>query len=242
MVRVTWRRGAAACHVVNAKAAHPSTIERMYTMATKSKSVVSGVAQVRSMLEAACAGFNRISAAQAELNGKRDGNYSGTIKAAMAAGSAEVFSATWESLKADIATNASGIARKLGCGIGKGGKAKDGTVTPAPYLVPGSLKVAVSVILGAMAYGIALSEGGEPRSFGQIRKDKASADKAARESTETPLDAAQRKVRELCAAIAEGASALTVTEASEAAKILANVLKLETGAKDAPEKAERKAA
>lgn len=197
---------------------------------TEATKVATTLEACREALEQSCKAFSKVAAETASLNEKRVGSYTLTIRAAIAAGTVKDFTDVYAGLQSDVAANVAGIARKLGCKLGKANK--EGK---ASYVMPGSLMVAVSVVKGAMEYGIALTDKeGEPRTFGEIRKAKSEADAKAREATETPLQYAQRQVRELAAKIAEGADALTVTEAQDCAKILRSLIAVESGAKPVP--------
>jgi len=204
-------------------------------MASKSKTTTTATVSinpaVRAALEASCKSFSKVADKQAALNEERTGTYTGMMQAAALAGDVASFRAAYESLKADVSGNVGGIGKRLGCTLGK--PDSDGK---ASYTVPGGMRSAASVIIGAMEAGISLhvpGDDGKPskvlRSFTDIRKAKAQADAEASKSKESPLEAAQRNVRELAAKIAAGASALTLVQAAEAAKILAAVFKLETG-------------
>jgi hypothetical protein len=102
----------------------------------------------------------------AKLNEKRAGAYVLFPMAGMAAKDATEFEAAAESLFAEIRSTGKvsdgGKAHSLNCKVNKD---KSG------YLVPSAISSAKSVVLSAMTNGIALSEKGEARTFGEIRKD-----------------------------------------------------------------------
>jgi hypothetical protein len=178
----------------------------------------------REALELSCKAFSKVAEVKATMEEKKVGAYTSTVAAAIAAGSLTAFTDVYAGLVADISGNVAGIARQLGCKHGKPDKSGKSV-----YVVPGSLMVAVSVIKSAMGHKIPLQDKDGQRSYGSIRKDKDAADAASKEATETPLQTAQRRVREAAAKIAEGSDALTLTEANDCYKILQNLIAVESG-------------
>ncbi len=182
------------------------------------------LAHIRQTLEQATAAASNAASLQVQMNEKRTGAYTGAVLAGIESGDAATFSHVWNTLKGDIRANVGGIADKLGCKLGK--PDKDGK---AEFTVPASMQVATSVVLAALTMGIKLVDGGKPRSFGDIRKDKQAAEQKAAEqeaaAKRTPLQTAQLRVAELARALAEGVNAMTEKEANETAKILSAVLK-----------------
>lgn len=192
-------------------------------------SLVSRLAHLRELFKAATIAARNIELKQAELNTDRQGNYDAAMSIAIEAGDAATFSAAWDGWIKDLQTNADGIAVACKCVTGK--PAKDGTVL---YKIPSGLKSAVSVIKGAMALGIALvDDKGKARSFNAVRDDKTAAEAAKSEAATlanlTPTQIAQREVAMLCTMVAKAANALTLTDATETAKILRHVLEIATG-------------
>lgn len=195
-------------------------------------------ASVRAILENVCKTFNKVGEAQAALNEKRMGSYSGMIAAAIEAGTIEAFRGTYESLKADVSENVGNIGRKLGCKLGKADKEGN-----ARYVMPSGMMSAASVIGAAMEYGIALKDDkGEPRSFNEIRQAKAEADKAKADATRSPLQKAQAAVKAALLSLAENVDAMTQQDCDESLKILASLAKLQTGEATEPKAAAKKAA
>ena len=183
---------------------------------------------VRSMLESVTKSFNKVADEQSKLNDKRAGSYTGTVQAAIEAGSLEAFAAAYESLKTDVSANTGNIGKRLGCGLSK--PDSEGNTR---YVMPSGMMSAVSVVKACMERGISLTEkvkdasGKEviqPRTFGDLRKAKAQAEKSEADAKLTPVQAAQAEVRALAHQLAEGANALTVTQAQETCKILRTLL------------------
>lgn len=103
---------------------------------------------------------------------KREGAY--TVATRMAAEMGEDFTPAMDDLFSRIRTNDAGLATAFQAPKNDKG---DG------FKIPSSLSTAKSVLGGAVEYGVDLIEDGEPRAFGQIRKDYKAA-KAALESAE----------------------------------------------------------
>ena len=194
------------------------------TRATAAAEVAVSLGAAREALELSCKAFSKVAEIKAAMEEKKVGSYTMTVSAAIAAGSLKAFTDVYAGLVADISGNVAGIARQLGCKHGKPDESGKSV-----YVVPGSLMVAVSVVKSAMGHKIPLQDKDGQRSYGSIRKDKEVADAAAKEAKETPLQTAQRKVREAAAKIAEGSDALTLTEANDCYKILLNLIAVGDG-------------
>lgn len=183
-------------------------------------------AHVRATLETAAAAFNDVAQQQATLNTKREGGYVTCLRAAREAGSVDVLSNVWDSLKADIRADVSGIGKRLHCTLGK--PDKDGKTE---YKVPGSLSTAMSVILGAMRAGVKLTgKDGKELTFGEVRAAKAEADKAEADAkakaalaSASPAEKARAEIARLARLIADGAANFTEKEALETVTMLQSI-------------------
>ena len=195
------------------------------------------LAAIREILEASCKTFNKVASDQAKLNEKRTGSYTGTVQAGIEAGTLEAFKTVYDGLKADINGNVGGIARKLGCKLGKADKEGN-----ASYTVPGGLMNAAAVVIYCLSNGIKLTDAkGNARTFKELQTARTEALAAAKEAEGiaklTPTQVAQEEVRKLAATLAAGANGLTMGEAQEVAKILANLIAMESGSKEEAKKA-----
>lgn len=236
MTTTTKTAKAAKAHKADTK---PEATTTTTTEETKVATPEVIAAHVRQTLENAAAVFNDAATLQSQLNAKRDGGYNTCLNAAREAVTADVLSGVWDGFKADIRADVSGVAKRLGCTLGKpdsNGKAE--------YKVPGSLSTAMSVILGAMRAGVSLyvkEKDGKtrPATFGEVRQGKAEADKAEAEAkakaaleTASPAVKARAEIARLARLIAEGAGNFTEAEAIETAKILESVYRTMDGSKN----------
>lgn len=159
--------------------------------------------------------------ARQQLDSKREGAYTLSVRAAMEAGNAEALDTAYESLfesvrKTGAVTGPDGKPFSLGCKPNK-----DGT----GFLIPSALSSARSVTVDALTRGIPVSEKGEPRSFGSIRKDvQTAAQKEARESA-TGDKAAHIQANDILSALKEKADG---AKGEELARIVRELLKAET--------------
>lgn len=202
---------------------------------------------VRKMLETATGDARATELKQAAISAERVGNYDNVMRIARHVGTHAALAEIWESWKSDIATDKDGISTRLNLVRNKATKGKDGAEIPGTFKIPNGLAVPFSVVLSAMSNGIPLvDKDGKPASYGSIRDAdkaaKAAAADAERVRAATPVEVAQENVRRQCAELAKAADALTLTEATEAGKMLAHLLTLATGAKGESKAAEKKAA
>lgn len=173
----------------------------------------------------------RITVATAE----RKGGYSLAVQSAVAAVTKETFEAVTNQIFAEIRANANGLAKRLGCKLGKGRKG-----SPAAYLIPSSLMSAKSVLSAAFDKAVPFVEKDEdgetaPRTFTAIRNDVRERGEAERVAQLTGRERSVYMVRVMAQKVAEAADAFTVAELPDVLERLTALVKIAAGAQSRAE-------
>lgn len=185
--------------------------------------------KVRELFLSAAGSLSKADQRMTLATSERKGGYTLAVESAIAAVTGEVFETVTAQVFAEIRANANGLAKRLGCKLGKGRKG-----SPPAYLIPSSLMSAKSVLAAAFEKRIALTEtvDGEtgPRTFTAIRTDVREAGEAERVAQLTGRERSVYMVRVMAGKVADAAEAFTVAELPDVLERLTALVKIATNA------------
>jgi len=191
--------------------------------------------KVRTLWLDAATALSKADARMTVATTERKGGYTCAVQSALAAGSKETFEAVTSQVFSEIRANANGLAKRLGCKLGKGRKG-----SPAAYLIPGSLMVAKSTLVAAFDKAVPLAEKNddgelEPRTFTAIRNDVRECGEAERVAQLSGREKSVYMVRVMAQRVAEAADAFTVSELPDVLERLTALCKIASGAQSRAE-------